>query len=526
MHFIGEGRQKGMEIDKRILEDYVERIYGYAVNKTYTDDEADELSSEILLAALQGLSGLKNKESFEPWLWGVAANVTKRFRRTAGRQRAVYCYNVPTEMLEEAFSQEPNDELYDSLRQKISMLSNAYRQIIILYYYDGLSTKQISQRLGLPEGTVTWRLSEARKKLKKECIQMEESALRPVKMRLGIYGSGNFNGDSIPFPSQYIDDGLSQNILYYCYENPCSVEELAKLTGVPAFYIEERIDNLVKREAIVEASKGRYLTDFIIWSDKHAIYCEENSEKVLMPIMDKLISALDGIAKDSARVDFYRADIAEKDLYYLYNASAFDAMLNKYNKLPYPEIKKRYDGYNWSYSGYMETGKHKRTSIGTEICGDGREQKWYFISYNGLSGVSYRADMFSEYVRAIVDIFQTGASKDEYSVTQAAMKGYLVRNPEGSFKITLPVITRENKRKLCDIFEKHLAPLMPEYCEAVNRFVSGYRKLFPKHLDDECARNMNAMFKALFTTVINYGQKTGRIAMPSDNYYCDAIIER
>lgn len=178
-------------------------------------------------------------------------------------------------------------------------------------------------------------------------------------MRLGIYGSGNFNGDSIPFPSQYIDDGLSQNILYYCYENPCSVEELAKLTGVPAFYIEERIDNLVKREAIVEASKGRYLTDFIIWSDKHAIYCEENSEKVLMPIMDKLISALDGIAKDSARVDFYRADIAEKDLYYLYNASAFDAMLNKYNKLPYPEIKKRYDGYNWSYSGYMETGKHK-----------------------------------------------------------------------------------------------------------------------------------------------------------------------
>ena len=76
-----------MEIDKRILEDYVERIYGYAVNKTYTDDEADELSSEILLAALQGLSGLKNKESFEPWLWGVAANVTKRFRSCILLQR-------------------------------------------------------------------------------------------------------------------------------------------------------------------------------------------------------------------------------------------------------------------------------------------------------------------------------------------------------------------------------------------------------------------------------------------------------
>ena len=135
-----------MEIDKRILEDYVERIYGYAVNKTYTPEEADELSSEILLAALQGLPNLRSRDSFEPWLWGVAANVTKRFRRTAGRQRATYCYNVPLEMLEDAKAQEPEDELYDSLRQKIAMLSYVYRQIIILYYYDGLSTKQISQR--------------------------------------------------------------------------------------------------------------------------------------------------------------------------------------------------------------------------------------------------------------------------------------------------------------------------------------------------------------------------------------------
>lgn len=515
-----------MEIDKRILEDYVERIYGYAVNKTYTPEEADELSSEILLAALQGLPNLRSRDSFEPWLWGVAANVTKRFRRTAGRQRATYCYNVPLEMLEDAKAQEPEDELYDSLRQKIAMLSYVYRQIIILYYYDGLSTKQISQRLGLPEGTVTWRLSEARKKLKKECTDMDESALRPVKMHLGIYGSGNYNGDNIPFPPQYISDALSQNILYYCYENSCSVEELAKLTGVPAFYIEERIDNLIKREALVEASKGRYLTDFIIWQDKHGIYCEENAEKALMPIMDKLISALDGIAEDAAKVDFYRADVAEKDLYYLYGAMAFRTMSRKYNKLPCPEIKQRYDGYNWGYTGHMETGKHKRVWIGTETCGDGREQEWYHVTYYGMNGISRRRDMFSEYVRVLVDIFETGTSADQGFVANAVMKGYLVRNPDGSFKITSPVITSAQKRELEAIAEKHLAKLMPEYNEAVNRFVSGYRKLFPKHLDDECARQMHMLFNGLFTAVVNYGQKTGRIAMPSDDYCCNALVER
>ena len=33
---------------------------------------------------------------------------------------------------------------------------------------------------------------------------MEESALKPIKMKINIYGSGNFDGDNIPFPDAYI----------------------------------------------------------------------------------------------------------------------------------------------------------------------------------------------------------------------------------------------------------------------------------------------------------------------------------
>lgn len=515
-----------MALDKRIFEDYIEWIYGYAVNKTYTSDEAEELSSEILFAALQSLSGLRNEDSFEPWLWGVAANVTKRFRRTAGRLRATYCYDLPEKMLEEALRDEPmDDELYGSLRRKIAMLSNAYRQIIILYYYDGLSTKQISQRLGLPEGTVTWRLSEARKKLKKECIDMEESALRPVKMYLGIYGSGNYNGNDIPFPTVYIDDALSQNIIYCCYENACSVEELAKITGVPAFYIEERIDNLVKREAVVEVSKGRYQTNFIIWSDKHGIYCEENAAKALMPIMDKLFAKLDLIAEDAAKMNFYRADVLETDLYYLYAAMAINAVSDEYNRLPYPMMNPRYDGNRWSYVGYMETGKHRRFRIGEEIYG-GKKQKWSFIAYNGLSGIPHSSNNGKIVVSIFEDIICSGASDDAAAVADAVMGGYLIRNPEGSFKITIPVLTSEQKKEFDCIAKKHLSGLMPEYCEAVDRFVSGYRRLFPRHLDDECARNMYRMFQGLFAAAIDYGQKAGRIPTSSGGYYCDVLIQR
>ena len=74
------------------------------------------------------------------------------------------------------------------------MLSEIYRNIIILYYYDGLSTKEIADKLNIPEGTVTWRLSVGRKKLKKEFDDMNETALRPVRMNIGIYGNGDYDG--------------------------------------------------------------------------------------------------------------------------------------------------------------------------------------------------------------------------------------------------------------------------------------------------------------------------------------------
>ncbi len=74
-----------------------------------------------------------------------------------------------------------NEELYDALRTKIAMLSETYRHIIILFYYDGLSTKRISEKLSIPEGTVTWRLSEARRKLKSRVCGNGQSGVKACK---------------------------------------------------------------------------------------------------------------------------------------------------------------------------------------------------------------------------------------------------------------------------------------------------------------------------------------------------------
>ena len=149
-------------MDVNILEKYIERIYGYALNNTYTTDEAQDLSQEILLTAVKELQYLRDENKFEPWLFGIARNVTKVFRRKKAKEKGLYSYDVLDEFPDEDNIDYEKIELYNRLRKHIAMLSSIYRETIILHYYDNLSVKQISEKLNIPEGTISWRLKVAR----------------------------------------------------------------------------------------------------------------------------------------------------------------------------------------------------------------------------------------------------------------------------------------------------------------------------------------------------------------------------
>lgn len=355
---------------------------------------------------------------------------------------------------------------------------------------------------------------------------MNEAALRPIRMKLNIYGSGNYDGTIIPFPYKYIEDALSQNILYYCYEEASTVESLAKLCGVPAYYVEERIDNLLKREALIEVVKGKYQTNFIIWSDKYGIYCEEHGEKALLPIMDELIAAIKNIAKEAGDIDFYKADRSESDLLYLYGAMAFSYASEHYCQLPYPRLQKKYDGNEWCYLGNIETGKHRRICIGIQHNANwGSEEDYSFTSYKGIGGTAYRPMMYGNWIDVCIHILSGKEIKDIESVASAIQEGYIRKRNDGSLWVTVPVFTREQKTAFDALVEKHLASLMPKYSESIDAFVRGYKKLFPKHLSDDADRMCQNLFMEMYDVVVTYAQRTGRFAMPAENYYCEVMIQ-
>lgn len=512
---------KDTEADR--IKDYADRIYGFAVRHTYSREEADELSQEILLTAVRELPKLKDESRFEPWLWGVARNVTRAFRRAAGKKRAVYLYDVPEEALTED-GEDDDGEVYDFLRAKVAYLPKIYRDVIILHYYDGLSTRAISEKLHIPEGTVTWRLAEARKKIKRGFDSMNETALRPVHLSLSLYGSCNYDGKLRPFPTVFFDDALSQNILYCSYEKPRTVGELAELCGVPAYYVEERVENLLSREAMVEAGKGRYQTGFVIRSDKHGAYYEENAEKALLPVADDLISALKHVTRQALEIDFYKAEKDENSLFYLFSALAFSYAGEECNPLPFPRFKKRFDGYMWSYIGSIETRAGKKIGIGVEKNSNGASRgSFSHTVFNGIGGTAQRSMMYDNYVNVCEDILKSGKTEDLCSLGNAVSEGYIVKREDGSLVVTTPAFTIEQTQRFREIVVKSLMPLMPAYAECVCGFVEGYKKLFPAHLRDDADRLCYSLFVGMLADVIEHGQKAGVIAPPSGNRFVDIL---
>lgn len=501
---------------------YAERVYAYAVKRTYTQSEAEDLSQEILCTAVRELHKLRDSKKFEGWLWGIANNVTNTHRRRMAKERTFYCYDALDEIdIPEESDDEENEAIYDELRTKIAMLSSIYREIIVLYYYDRLSTKEIARRLSVPEGTVTWRLHEARRKLKKECHTMETSALYPKRIALDIYGSGNFTDT---FPSELIGDALSQNILYYCYEKPRSTEELIKLCGVPAYYIEERLDNLLKREAVIEAVHGKYMTDFIIWSDKYGIYCEENAESAMLPIMDKMSSTLLKISKDAYKIGHYKAGKSENDLFYLYGIMAFDCLCSKHCRLPNPKIKEKRDGFGWCYIGSMETGLHPRIRITKHHCPNIHSRGNYaHIVYSGFGGVSFRNMMYNEQINACEDILLCGRTKSVDDMLSAIEKGYIIRGEDRNLQVTCPAFSKEEKSEFDAVAEKYLSELMPQYSDLLEGFINGYKTLFPPHISDDADRMCYSMFTGFYSVFIAYMQKNSLVAPPSAGCICDVM---
>lgn len=136
---------------------YQQSMYRFALGIVRNKQDAEDALSAAIMKAYEHLASLRDQDKFKPWIMTIIANEAKNMLSKNSRLQLVDDVAV---FIEEA--EENRNDVWDSVME----LGEQHRQIVILYYYDGFSTREIARILKVPEGTVKSRLSRARESLK------------------------------------------------------------------------------------------------------------------------------------------------------------------------------------------------------------------------------------------------------------------------------------------------------------------------------------------------------------------------
>ncbi|MCH5286952.1 MAG: RNA polymerase sigma factor [Christensenellaceae bacterium] len=274
----------------------------WAYRKTGDSRQAEELAQEVWVQVLNAVRhGSEPIRDMERFLWKVAKYVWYRSLRRKSRQIgwvSVEETDLPdgTDFPEDIADADEMRQQLSWIRRRIVSLNTRQREIMLLFYLDGLSVREVARRLDVSEATVKWHLHDIRRKLKEESNHMssQEFLYRPRQLHMGI------NGQCVPqLDTFFIENSpVKQNLCIACYQTPQSLPQLSEYLGIPAGYLEPDLQWLVEKEFLTETPHG-YSTTFMINTvrdkqDTYAIIKRHRSETADV-IVNGLLEAEDAI---------------------------------------------------------------------------------------------------------------------------------------------------------------------------------------------------------------------------------------
>lgn len=139
-------------------------VLGACRRVTGHQQDAEDAFQVVFLTLARKASAIGNPELLGNWLYGVAVRVAQTVRRSAVRRRG-------REVVVKTMPDPPtpptavSPELSPILDEELAALPSWYRDAIVLCDLRGVSREKAAEALGVPEGTLSSRLANGRKKL-------------------------------------------------------------------------------------------------------------------------------------------------------------------------------------------------------------------------------------------------------------------------------------------------------------------------------------------------------------------------
>lgn len=134
-------------------------LYRISMSMLRNEKDCEDAVQEAIYTAYSKLSTLKEDKYFKTWLVRILINICNKQLKLRKREE-------PLTYTHENTSDSTSEDM--EIRLAVEKLPEKIRQVIVLYYMEQFSVKEVKTILKIPEGTVKSRLSKGRQLLKIE----------------------------------------------------------------------------------------------------------------------------------------------------------------------------------------------------------------------------------------------------------------------------------------------------------------------------------------------------------------------
>ena len=130
-------------------------------------EDAEDITHEVFIKLAQKLKTFRQKSSFKTWLYHITINTAKDFHR---KHAIKHTYETTFALEQSPGNPTPQiDEHLDAVRlyKALNELPEKQKSAILLVFAEGLNHKEAAQVLNCSETTISWRIFQAKKRLKK-----------------------------------------------------------------------------------------------------------------------------------------------------------------------------------------------------------------------------------------------------------------------------------------------------------------------------------------------------------------------
>ena len=177
-----------------------------AVSYSSTGDRSlsEDVAQDTFVAAWRQLDRVREPGRLRPWLCGIARNLGRKARRKTRREEPIDAD------AHAAAGASPFDELARAdaeriVRDALARVPDTYREVLVLYYRDSQSIRDVAETLGISEAAVMQRLSRGRRYLADSVTALVEKSLRGTRPRRDLVAAVLGAIAAIVLPSSRVD---------------------------------------------------------------------------------------------------------------------------------------------------------------------------------------------------------------------------------------------------------------------------------------------------------------------------------